>query len=414
MRRDVSWNLVPVVLLAVVGLTLNFSIGGHWGPRALGAFNLVTTSLFAFAVVGAGGLQFAVLRAVAEDPDDPDRVAAVVVGALVPNLVLAVLATGAFVLLRQPIGDLVHSTIVPDGILWAAPGLFCFSLNKTLLGVVNGLRRMRAFALYTSLRYLLIGAGIGQAWALNLPADHLPVIWSFTEGALLLVLLVELLMTVSLRRGTGWTVWARRHLDFGVRSVGATLAWEINAKLDIWMVGVSLPEAQVGIYSLAAVVYEGALQLAVVVQSNVNPVIARHLAEGELREVEALVSRSRRWFVPVMVAACAAGAVLYPFVIPWLIRDEAFAAGAVPFAILMGGIALASPYLPFNQTLLMAAKPGWHTVYILAMVAIAFAALALLIPAYGLPGAGAGTAIGLVSSAVLLRVLVRSRVGVKI
>src|SRR3954468_1162404 len=89
MRRDVAWNLVPVVLLAVVGLALNFTIAGHWGARPLGAFNIVTTALFAFAVVGAGGLQFSVLRAVAEEPDDRARVAAVVVGALVPNVVLA-------------------------------------------------------------------------------------------------------------------------------------------------------------------------------------------------------------------------------------------------------------------------------------------------------------------------------------
>ena len=133
MRRDVAWNLVPVVLLAVIGLALNFSIGGHWGARALGAFNITTTAMFAVAVLGAGGLQFAVLRAVAEDPEDRVRVAAVVVGALVPNVVLAAAAAVAFVVLRHPIGNLVHSTLVPVGILWATPGLFCFSLNKTCL-----------------------------------------------------------------------------------------------------------------------------------------------------------------------------------------------------------------------------------------------------------------------------------------
>lgn len=30
MRRDVAWNMVPVVLLGVVGLALNFSIASHW------------------------------------------------------------------------------------------------------------------------------------------------------------------------------------------------------------------------------------------------------------------------------------------------------------------------------------------------------------------------------------------------
>jgi O-antigen/teichoic acid export membrane protein len=406
MRRD-------VVLLAVVGLALNFSIAGHWGARPLGAFNIVTTAMFAFAVIGAGGLQFAVLRAVAENPDDRARVAAVVVGALVPNLLLAAVATVAFVVLRHPIGDLVGSTLVPEGILCAAPGLFSFGINKTLLGVVNGLRRMRAFAIYTSLRYALIGTGLVLALVLEWPADRLPLIWTITECTLMLVLIVELFATVAVRRATGWQAWTRLHLGYGARSVLATLGMEVNQKLDIWVVGVVLPEAQVGIYSLAAVVYEGALQISVVVQNNVNPLIARHVAAGQLIEVEGIVSRARRWFVPAMIGACAIGALLYPYIIPWLTKPE-FRDGAVPFAFLMAGIAVTSPYLPFNQTLLMAARPGWHSVYIILTISVAAVALTILTTTYGIAGAGAGTAIGLAASALLLRFLVRSRVGIRI
>src|SRR5438552_4267110 len=130
MRRDIGWNLVPVVLLAGVGLGLNLMIGRWWGEAALGAFSQVTIAFFAFAVIGACGLQFAVLRAVAEDPEDRDRVAAVVVGALVPNLALAMLATAAFVALHGAIGRLLDSEAVATGMLWAAPGLFCFAINK--------------------------------------------------------------------------------------------------------------------------------------------------------------------------------------------------------------------------------------------------------------------------------------------
>ena len=66
-RRDLVWNLVPVVLLAVVGLGLKLLIGrpDWWGKAALGVFNLVTISWFTFAMLGAFGLQYAVLRAIA-------------------------------------------------------------------------------------------------------------------------------------------------------------------------------------------------------------------------------------------------------------------------------------------------------------------------------------------------------------
>ena len=44
LRRGVAWNLVPVVVLGVVGLGLNFAIGRWWGTSALGVFNQVTTA----------------------------------------------------------------------------------------------------------------------------------------------------------------------------------------------------------------------------------------------------------------------------------------------------------------------------------------------------------------------------------
>jgi len=56
-----------------------------------------------------------------------------------------------------------------------------------------------------------------------------------------------------------------------------------------------------------------------VVQNNVNPVIARELAQGQPGNVEELARRTRRWFVPAIVGACALGAALYPVVIPWLL-----------------------------------------------------------------------------------------------
>lgn len=414
LRRDVVWNLVPVVLLAVVGLGMNFMIGRWWGADALGAFNLVTPAFFAFAVLGAAGLQFSVLLSVAEDPDDPERVASVVVGALMPNLVFAAGSAVLCILLAKPIGVLVSNSDVETGLWWVAPGLFCFAMNKVLFGVVNGLRRMRAFAVYTSLRYVLIGIGIIMAHIWNAPPDHLAVIWTFTEGTLLVVLICELLATVQLRRARGWFGWTKKHVSYGARGLLATLAFEVNSKIDVWMLGVALPESLVGVYSLASTLFEGAAQLGVVVQNNVNPMIAHDLAEGRRSAVDALIKRTRRWFVPTMVAACLVAIVMYPIAIPTLVGDPSFVIGTKSFAILMLGLALTTPWLPFNQLLLMAARPGWHTIYVLVMFATSFAGNYLLIPVLHLEGAALSTAIALVSSTVLLSILARQQARVRL
>jgi O-antigen/teichoic acid export membrane protein len=421
LRRDIGWNLVSVAMLGGVGLGLQFLIGDWWGATALGSFTLVTIPFFAFAVLGACGLQYAVLRAIAERPDDRDRVAIVVVGALVPGVVLGAAVTALFVALRGPMGTLLDSPAVATGVVWAAPGLFCFAINKILLGVVNGLRRMRAYAIYTSLRYALIGVGLVLAGALALRADQLPVIWTFAEGVLLLVLVGELLATVAVGRGfvaasagERWPAWARRHLAFGARGVLATLAAEINSKIDVWLLGIALPDDKVGVYSLASALYEGALQLAVVLQNNLNPIIARALAERDPAQVEALARRTRRWFVPAMVAIAALAAAGYPIVIPMLIRDRAFADGALAFGLMMAGLAIASRWLPVNQVLLMAGRPGWYTAFVVVVLAVNCAGCVALIPVLGLTGAAIATASSMIVSAALTGGLARRVIGVRV
>lgn len=413
LRRDIAWNLIPVALLAIVGLGLNFLIAGWWGAGALGIFNLVTIAYFVLAVAGACGIQYSVLRSVAEAVDDRDRVASVVVGALVPNAVLALAATGIFVASRHALADVFDHREVAEGMLWAAPGLFCFAVNKVMFGIVNGMRRMRAFALYTSLRYILIAAGLGLAHAIDLSSARLAGIWSFVEGVMLIVLSIEILATVAVRRARDWRRWMRDHLAYGVRGLPATLAYEINTKLDVWMLGAAgFTKELVGIYSLAAGINEGATQLAVIVQNNVNPLMAAALAANRPEDVSGLISRTRRWFVPAFVAACAIGAFAFPAIIPRLVADPAFAAGAQPFAILMIGLALASPYLPFTQLLLMADLPGWHTMYMVVVVATNFIVDRLLIAHYGLSGAAAATSIAVITSALLIRTLARGKVRV--
>jgi O-antigen/teichoic acid export membrane protein len=414
LRAGVVWNLVPVILLAIVGLGLNFVIGRFWGAAALGAFNQVTAAYFVLAAFGAVGINFSVLRAVAARPRDPAYVGAVVVGGLVPSVLLGVLVATLFVSTRGWVARLLGSEAVAVGILWATPGLFCFIVNKLLLGVVNGLSRMRAYAVYTSLRYLLIALGLGLGLALQLPPEALPGLWSFSEGALFLVLAAELLSTVSLRRCQGWSRWLREHVHYGLRGFAAVLLFEINSRLDIWMLGPGFSDAVVGVYSMAASMAEGASQLPVVLQVNVNPQLAAQLAAGRHAEVQSLISRTRRWFVPAMAALSVLAMVLYPLLIPWLTGHPEFGDGALPFALLMAGLVLSAPWLPYNQILLMGSRPGWHTVYVALAVAANVLGCSLLIPHYGPVGAAASTAASLLLSVLLLRRMASALVGVKL
>jgi len=413
----VVWNVASLVVLGVSGILLTLLILNGYGKSTLGVFNQALAAYIFFSQLAVGGINASTLRAIAERRDDARHVATVVVGAFVPTLLLALGTTLLFWLARTPIAALLESPDTALGIEAAAPGLFCFALNKVGLAVVNGLERMRAFAVYTALRYLTILIALAgflvfdeqRAWG-----PRLAFVFSFSEGVLLLALLPEVLPRLRWSLVGDWAGWAREHLRYGVKSFASGVLLELNARVDILMIGYFMADAFVGIYTLAAMVAEGLYQLLVVLQNMYNPILAREIAARRFEELRALVRRGKWRTYAAMAGVGAAAVLLYPYVQPLLSSEPGMEQSVTPFAWLMLGIVLAAGYIPFAQTLLMANRPGWHTLYMVVTVLINVVGNALLIPHWGLAGAAISTASALFLSTFVLRALVRRQVGLRL
>ena len=78
-----------------------------------------------------------------------DRAARGIAGAVVVALVVACAAWW----LAPVASEVLQSPDVAQGMRFAAPGLFFFALSKVGLGALNGLRRMRAFAVLSAGRF---------------------------------------------------------------------------------------------------------------------------------------------------------------------------------------------------------------------------------------------------------------------
>jgi len=412
-QRDALWNFGSVGVLAVCGFGLNVLIGRFWGSSALGVFSQVMAAYIFFGQAAVGGVNLSALRAISEDRADRARVAVVIVGAIVPTVLLALACTLLFWLSSGWIAAWLDSPGVADGIEAAAPGLFFFALNKLGMSVVNAARRMRAFAIYTSLRYVLMIVGLFLAGALGVAESRLAILFSFAEGVLFVPLAVEVWLQITAPVGRAWREWSREHFRYGVKSVASGMLLELNSKIDVLMIGAFMPDSPVGVYTVAALAAEGLFQLLVVLQNNYNPTLAEHISSGRVRELEALVATGRKWtyrlFVPIGALALAGFPIFF-----WLLGHPEFRDGWAPFAFLMLGMALASGYMPFAQTLLMANRPGWHTGMMASIALCNIVFNSILIPPFGLAGAAAATAIALVYSAFALRWTVKRQVGLRL
>jgi len=417
LRRDVAWNVASIAVLGLSGVALNVGIARWYDAAALGVFSQVLAAYVLFSMVAVGGVNLSALKCVAEKPEDKERTTAIVVGSLALALALSATATLAYWFAREPIARMLASPGVAEGMEASAPGLFCFALNKVLLSVVNGLRRMRAFAVYTALRYLLILAGF-FAWVRSDPerarGDGLAFVFSFSEGILFLVLAVEVGTKLRFPVGGEWKRWVPVHFAFGVKSFASGILLELNANVDKWMIGLYLVDRDVGIYAIAAMVAEGVYQLLVVLQNNCNPILARQIAEKDWDGLHALSRRVRGATYAGMAGVTVVAIALFPTAVALLTGKAAFEESLWPFGILMVGILSAAGYVPFGQMLLMGGRPGWHSTLMAATVAVNVVGNALLIPRIGIEGAAAATAVSMFASVLLLKAFVRTHVGVRI
>ena len=413
-RAGVIWNLASTAVLGLSGFLLIAVIGNLHGPAGWGVFQLVWAPYVLFGQLAVGGLDRSILRALAERERSRQARGPLVWGAVLPAVLGSAVFAVLFDALRHVIAeDWYKDPSVAAGIRAAAPGLFFFGVNKVALGVVNGLRRMRAFAVYQSLRYALMPVGALVAHALGMPAEEAAFLFTFSEGILFAALAVELATQIE-RPGRGWLSHAGEHIQFGVRSLASGVLMEVNSRVDVWILGRYVPSSTVGVYGTALQFAEGVFQILVALQNNCNPIMARHLAAGQRAELEQVVRHTgRRTFLGMGLFSAAAVAG-YPLAMHVLFRTSEFDASWLPFAILMGGIWLASARMPFFQLLLMAGHPAWHSCFMLAIVGINVALNAALIPAYGMLGSAVATALSFVASVSLLQLAARRLVRLRI
>ncbi len=414
LRSGISWNVASLAVMGLSGVALNVLIGWFYDAATLGVFNQVFAAYIIASQFAAGGVHLSVLTAVARHSDEPQRCAAIIRSGLWLNALLAVASCAVFWLIREPVAAIWNSPDIATGIALATPGLFFFAVNKVLLAVLNGFQRMRAFAIGQGMRYILMIAALVGATIMGSPGRSLAVIFSIAEGLLLLGLAAAVLPHLARPLREQIAPWWREHFRFGVRSVGGGVLGELNTRVDVLMLGYFAGDALVGVYSFAAILAEGFLQLAIVIRNNFNPILAKLLAARRLDELRTFIVAGKRKSYLAMSAVCAAATLAFPLAVMLLTNKEALGwRNSWPiFAILMAGVAASSGYQPFSQILLQGGRPGWQTILVTCTVGFNALLNALLIPLMSANGAAAATAMSYVFSVAMLRWLVRRELDV--
>ena len=409
---DVLWNLGSLALLGASGVLINTIIARYQSPASLGVFNQAFAFYIVLSQLAVGGMQFSIVKYLSHT-DDRDLMATVISSALVAITVTSVLVAVVAFLLAHSIGVLFESEDVNVGIQIICPALVLFSINKAFMNVLNGTRRMRAYAIFQGLRYSLILVSIIGLILAGFAGPHLA--WCFLVSELILAIgligfVHKSIVGFGLRHAT--RSWILRHLSFGMRGFFGGMLSDLNTRVDIILLGYFVSDASVGIYSFAAVFAEGFGQISYVVKQNLDPIIGRFTAAKSIDQLRSLMRKVVLVFVPSILALSIVAALLFPEMVR-LLTDDRFLESWPIFIILLAGIVINAGFRPFQGVFLLTGRPGLHSLFFLIIVLSNAILNVLFIPRMGTIGAAVATSLAYVIESLLILYGIRGILVVK-
>ena len=405
----ISWNMVALGFMVVSGLIYQAVIKGVYGNAALGLFGQAFAYYAAAAQLAVCGIHFSVLKYISEYHDDEDKIAKIFGSALLATALISVLITALSYAVLYASSLIIEDELI-SYLYYTVPALFFFSINKVSLNYLNGLSRMKEYAAFQSLRNILIIVSIVIIVLLKLPGKFLVLCFLISELILFMVFAVYAakMHYIKLKVEKGWT---KEHFRYGFKIMPGNLVLELNARMDIMILGWFVSDAVVGVYQFALRFAEGFYQLLVVVRRNINPLIARHVSKkdfGALGDMKRTLTKYSRYLIPIS-AVLITGAYV---VMAYLLGGDL--SGFFPLIIVMAAITLTYKYIMFGNMLNQSGYPAQEArLNILTLLTNIVLNLAL-IPLLGMYGAAIGTAVSYIVFSVILHISAKNKINYKL
>ncbi|MEO8181515.1 MAG: oligosaccharide flippase family protein [Deltaproteobacteria bacterium] len=408
---DLIFNYGSLGIVAVGGLLANIVVARYLGQAALGVFNQAYAVYIAASQLAVGGVHISVLRSVAQADGNRPEQARLVASGLALSLALGSAVAAVLLLGRHLLGAALGSPEVASSLALAALALVPFAVNKTLLSTLNGLARMRAYALLQATRLSVLLLTLSTLAWLKRPPAELTLGLLLAELCVFCAALPLVMRHLQLRPAQICRSWLDRHLAFGTRGLLSGVFLELNTRIDVLAIGLFLSDQDVGSYSIAAVFAEGLYQCLIVVRNQMNPVLAQLVLAEDPAPVRRMVRTAWRYLYPGMALTYLAGLGALHVVLSYQLRLPDPGATRACYLILGAGVLAVSGFVPFDGALLHAGRPAHYTL-LTFLVALSNLVLNLaLIPWLGIVGAALGTALALGLSILYLNSIMRWQLG---
>jgi len=390
---DSFFNLLSVGISGILYILINTIIIHTYGEGILGVFNQSYAVYIIVAQVAAFGIHLSVQQYIPRYFKQNEKINEVMTSSLILVLITSILVILASYPFTSFVSEFFSSEGVDKGLYYCLWGIIFFSLNKVILAYINGIRRMKSFALFTFLRFFFMFVSL---WVLILFYDDpslITAIFAIPELILFLILLIYSLNFFKFRFNHNSISFITQHFNFGRKAFIGNLLLDINTRVDVIMLGYFTTDQNVGIYSFVLAVAEGVLQIPVVFRNNINPIITKaSVLENVSEKLSPILKKNVASFYKIIGGIAFLSILFYPVGLLILGIEDHFWTYTALYSILVISIVISSGYLPFSMLFNQMKLPHIQSRLFFILFLINTIGNYIFIQLFGLYGAAIGTA----------------------
>jgi len=400
-QRQSLLTFGSIVAVTAIGFISTFYFAHYLGPAILGTFFLFLAYYGIFDLISDGGFSGAAVKRISEGRLQSEYYTAY----FILRLVLLCFSVAVFVLISPYISEFNGNDLFSWFILALVVGTFYNFTTTNLFGTAQ-VGVMQTTTLFNTIVKTLV-----QILAVFLGFGIGGLVAGFIAGMIAAAILNMKFLQLSLSRCN------RSHIEsllsFSVWTFLSSGGFLSFTYADTILIGYLMSETDVGIYRVAFQLTSVSSFMVIALHNVLYPRISRWHSEKKISLIEYSLSRSFTYSLLLAIPVTAGGAILADKLL-YFLYGASFVPGATVFIILLF-MQIANIFMFLQTSCLNAMDRPRISFYVTATSAILNIVLnILLIPDFGIAGAGLASLVTMSVNAVLAYLALKSSLHIRI
>ncbi len=409
---DVSATFLSSAIHLFIWFIITLLIGRHLGIDELGSYQMIYTINTIVILIAAIGIPSALIKYAAEYKTDKHKLSQLASAAIITSLIIGCLCSIVFYCTSLHLANIFGMPSL-EYLLKIVSPFFAFNLAvQTIFGLLNGLRKMKKFALATILQnILLIAITIPLVFVFNLGVSGaaIGIVLSSLGTLLFLIIISKRYFTFTLKKYVQTT---KQLVVFGVKIfIGAAINL-INYQADIILIGYFLTAIDVGYYAIAIALSKFFWLIPQSIQKITYPATSEYWSKNNHKALQKMIDKSMKYSACIMLPIGLATGFFAKEIISLTYGHE-FNYAVLPLQILIFGTVINGAITRAVGGTLSGIGRADLPPKVSAFAATVNIVLNIaLIPRFGINGAAVATAISLIIMTSLSLMLIVKNTGV--